>query len=355
MGLGSYPRVSIIDARKKANEYREKLKQGVDPLEAKKADKQREKAATRGAFKAIAEEWYTHKAKGWASETARKAREILDDSLLPKIGKIPVASLSSSDVKQVLLQIHEHAPTLATKARQFCSQIISYAIQEGLREDGRELSLRGILPKSDKNHYPAVTKTSDLPALLKAINGISSIYSRVALLTCLYTASRPGVVVGMRWEELNLANKEWHVPANRMKTGNDHITPLPVQLIPLLEQLKALVGETPFVFPSATDPLKKHLHRESLSKVLRENGLRGVTVTHGFRATFRTVARERLKIAEDILEAQLAHAKKGQVQAAYDRTQHLEERHVMVQNWADYLDSLASGAKVIPLFHAANR
>ncbi len=350
IGLGSHPDVSATMARTHAEEIRQRLIQGIDPVDHKKTEKLKQETLIRGAFKVIAEEWYTHKAKGWAKETARKAREILDDSVLPKLGKKPVAEISSSDVKLVLLEIHERAPRLAVKARQYCNQIIRYAIQEGLRDDGRELSLNGALPKATKGHYAAITKSSDLPALLKAIDGINSIHSKVALLVCLYTATRPGVVAGMQWSELNLESKEWHIPAARMKMGNEHITPLPDQLIPMLEGLQQLTGESPFVFPGIRDPINKHMHRDSLSKVLRENGMRDKTVTHGFRATLRTIARERLRIAPDVLEAQIAHAKKGEVQAAYDRTQFLEERHKLIQQWADYIDALKNNETVVPMF-----
>jgi integrase len=91
------------------------------------------------------------------------------------------------------------------------------------------------------------------------------------------------------------------------------------------------------------------MHRDTLSKILRESGLRGVTVTHGFRATLRTIAREKFRVDADVLEAQLAHAKKDEIQAAYDRTQFLEERHKLVQGWADYLESQSKSAEVIPL------
>lgn len=353
IGLGSYTEVSATVARIEAAEIRERLRQGVDPVEYKKAEKLEQKTAIRGTFRAIAEEWHNHKSKAWAKETERKAREILNDSLFPKLAKKHIAEITSSDVKPVLLEIHERAPMLAIKARQYCSQIISYAIQEGLREDGRELSLKGVLPKSTKGHYAAVTKSSDLPPMIKAIEGIKSIHSKVALMVCLYTASRPGVVAGMCWNELSLDDKEWHVPANRMKLGHDHITPLPNQLIVMLKDLKALAGDSPFVFPGASDPMNKHIHRDSLSKVLRENGLRGVIVTHGFRATLRTIARERLRIHPDVLEAQLSHAKKGDVQKAYDRTQFIEERHELMQRWADYIDALKNNETVVPLFRKA--
>lgn len=353
VGLGSYPDVPASAARIAAEEIRQRLRDGIDPIDYKRSEKLKQKTAIRGTFKAIADEWCAHKTKGWAKETARKAREILDDSLFPRLAKKPIAEISSADIKPVLLEIHERAPRLAVKARQYCNQIIGYAIQEGLREDGRELSLKGVLPKTTKSHYAAITKPNDLPALLKAIDGINSIHSKVALLVCLYTATRPGVVAGMRWSELNLKSKEWHIPASRMKMGNDHITPLPNQLIPMLKELHQLAGESPFVFPGIRDPINKHINRDSLSKVLRENGLRDKTVTHGFRATLRTIARERLHIDSDVLEAQIAHAKKGEVQAAYDRTQFLDERHELVQRWADYIEALKNSETVIPFFKKA--
>lgn len=349
IGLGSYPETSLPVARALAQNQRETLAGGIDPAIAKKEAKQQLKASVRGTFKSVGEEWHAHKSKGWASETARKAREVLDDYLYPKIGSKAISELSSADVKPVLLYVHERGPRLAVKARQYVNQIVDYAIQEGLREDGKLLSLKGVLPKTERAHYAAVTKTNDLPSMLSKINSIDSHKMRVAVQTLLYTASRPGVVAGMLKSELDLEAGEWHVSARRMKTGNDHITPLPKQLIPLLQEAIAYSGNSPFVFPGERDPIGKHLNRDSISKALREAGLRGVTVSHGFRATFRTIARERLRIDPDVLEAQIAHAKKDEIQAAYDRAQFLEERHQIIQRWADYIDAVQSGAKVIPL------
>jgi integrase len=354
ISLDTYPLVSLAQAREKAVAMQLLLKEGIDPSEKRKADKKAESLIDRDtSFKGVADAWYSHKAKGWASETARKAREVLDDYLYPKLAKLKIAEIKTSDIKPVLLHVHNRGPRLAIKARQYCNQIIDYAIQEGLREDGRLLSLKGALPKAPKSHYAAVTKSNDLPTLLQAINKIDSINSRTAILICLYTASRPGVVAGMRWDEINLMTREWHIPAARMKTGNDHITPLPQQIIPVLETLKSIYPNSPFVFPGSRDPNIRHIHRDSLSKVLRENGLEGVTVTHGFRATFRTLARERLKADVDVLEAQLAHAKRDEIQAAYDRAQFLEERHLLVQKWADFIDKFKVQDSILKLSIAA--
>jgi integrase len=347
IGLGTYPALMPSVARTKAREAKTGLVQGVDPIATKKEQKREEKAASRGTFKSVADEWYAHKEKSWASETARKARETLDDYLFPKLASKLIAEITTSDIKPVILNVHERGPRLAIKARQYCNQIIEYAIQEGLREDGRLLSLRGALPKAPKGHYAAVTKSSDLPVLIKAINAIGSFQSRAAILCCLYTALRPGVVVGARWDEFDLDVMEWHIPASRMKMGNDHITPIPSQMLPLLKMQRELSDDSPFVFPGVRNPKSKHMHRDSLSKILRESGLRGVTVTHGFRATLRTIAREKFRVDADVLEAQLAHAKKDEIQAAYDRTQFLEERHKLVQNWADYLDAQADSFNVV--------
>lgn len=348
LSIGVFPEISLQEARDARDAARRLLREGIDPSQQKQARKALARQESKGLFQQVANAWHAHKDKAWSRETSRKSRMVLDTYLLPKLGELPVATMTTVDFKPVLLAIHENAPNLAEKARQYCNQIIQYAIQDGLREDGRVLSLRGVLPATNGGHMAAVTKASELPAMMKAIQGIESLQTRAAILLCVYTALRPGAAVGAEWVEFNKELTEWHIPASRMKTRNDHITPLPSQIRPLLQELKKLAGKSPFVFPGERSPLTRHRHRDSLSKALREAGLQDVTVTHGFRATLRTIARERLKVDPDVLEAQLAHAKKGEVAAAYDRTQFLEERHAMIQKWADYLDEMQIEAKVIP-------
>jgi len=344
MAFGVFPEVSLAEARESRDVARRQLREGIDPSEFRKIRKQEARKESTGIFSLVANAWHAHKDKSWSTETSRKARTVLDSYLIPKLGKMPIATLTTSDIKPVLLAIHGHAPNLAEKARQYCNQIIQYSIQDGLREDGKLLSLRGVLPSSTGGHMAAVTKSSGLPALLQAIRGISSTFARTGILLCAYTALRPGTAVSAEWAEFKDDLSEWHIPSHKMKTGNDHITPIPTQLRSQLQELKEHAGISPFVFPGERSPLTKHMHRDSLSKALRDAGLQDITVTHGFRATLRTIAREKLKIAPDILEAQLAHAKKGEVQAAYDRTQFLEERHDLVQRWADYLDEISETA-----------
>lgn len=349
IGFGSYPDVSSSSARKKAADARLKVEQGIDPGDEVKQSKVKIKTELKGSFKLVAESWYAFKAQSWAPETARKVRECLTLHLYPKLQYKQITAITTADIKPILRALHESSPRVAQKAREYCNQIIDYAIQEGLREDGRYLTLRGILPRPSSKHFPAVTKSNELPKMIKIIRGIDSLQTRTAILLCLYTASRPGVVVAAEWSELDLEAKEWHIPASKMKAEHDHITPLPKQIIQAIEQLKGPAGESPYVFVSIRKPETRHMHRDTLSSALREKGLRGVTVTHGFRATFRTIARERLRADADVLEAQLAHAKKDMIQKAYDRTQFLDERHILIQQWADYLDAMEAGGKIVPI------
>jgi integrase len=134
-----------------------------------------------------------------------------------------------------------------------------------------------------------------------------------------------------------------------MKTRNDHIVPLPTQALALLRELHDLSGCDTYVFPSPARQGTPHVSRDGLSKALRDMGFQGVHSTHGFRGTFRTVGRERLGIDVDVLEAQLAHAKKGEVMKAYDWTTFDDARREATQKWADYLDVLKVGGTVVPL------
>jgi integrase len=337
IGLGPYPKVSALDARLSALTYLKMIQDGKDPAEEKKNNKVRPQKRDR--FKTMAEEWFKEMMPNWDISTAKRARLILEKYLYPNLGNKKISKLSTPDVKPVLKAIERKTKTLAPRAKQYIQKIVSHSIQEGIREEGRFLALDGLAIKRKGGHYPAITKVENIVQLLEVINKIDSNTSRSALLILLYTASRPSMVSDMKWEEINFNTNEWHLTADRMKTDFEHIVPLSRQVVAILKPLKLMAGGSEFVFPSSLTP-KKPINRDSLSKVLRENGMKGLAVPHGFRATMRTLARERLKVDVDVLEAQLAHAKKGEIAGAYDRTQFIQERHKVMQDWADYLDNI---------------
>ena len=339
MSLGRWNEVTLAEARELHRSARKTLAAGLDPVSARKMSGEEKTRRERVKFANFAAEWLAYKKKRVATETFRKAKLVVEGDLVPALRRCTIDTLATKDVTSVLDKIGERAPNLAAKARQYLGGMMTYAMQQGLREDGKHLALRGAVVSRRKGHIPAITTPSELGPLLRAIDGYSSRITRSALLLASLTAMRPSVVASAQWAHMDLDAAEWHVPGELMKTGNDHIVPLPRQAIELLGDLKEGARGT-FVFPSPARQKTPHLHRDALSKALREMGFQGKHATHGFRGTLRTMARERLGVDIDVLEAQLAHAKRGDVQKAYDRTTFGDQRIKVMQEWANYLDTM---------------
>lgn len=354
LSLGTYPQIGLAQARHRRDEAKALLAEGGDPSQQRKAQAEEVRQTEQGSFETVAEAWLAFKAATWAEDTRRMAEYVTRAYLLPVLGKMSVATLQTKDVVPVLRRTAADAPNLARKARQYIQGILRHAMADGLREDGRVLLLNGVLPTAaNRGHVPAATLPEDAAAVMRAIHAYGAEVTRAALLMCSYTAQRPGVVAAMRWDEVVLDKAEWRIPAQKMKTRHAHIVPLPRQAVDVLNAMRAYTAGRDYIFPPLARQKTPHLHRDTLSKALRIMGFAGHHATHGFRAMLRTLGRERLGIDTDILEAQLAHAKRGEVQAAYDRTTFTEARRDAMQKWADWLDKLAQGAEVVPLRDAA--
>jgi len=335
IALGVYPQMPLRAARAAAQDVHTLLRRGIDPAAPRAAQRAEERRKVDATFESVGDKWLALKSPGWAKSTVGKMTLVLHGYLNPAIGNRDVAAITSADVVKVLRTM---PPDLAVKAAGAARSIIRYAITENQREEGRllDLDLRNNLPKRIKGHLPAATTPKDVVTVMDTVRAIESEVTRAALLVCAYTAQRPGNVAAMRWADVDLDRAEWTIPAAVMKMRHDHVVPLSAQAVALIESMKG--RDKTFVFPPISEQKTPHLHRDSLSKALRDAGLRGKQTPHGLRATLRTVARERLGISADVLEAQLAHVKKGDTQAAYDRAQFLQERHELAKTWADYLD-----------------
>lgn len=340
LALGLYPEIPLAEARRSRDAARALLRDGTDPMAAKTQRKAADRRVADSAFPKVALAWLASRRNGWADETYRKADYVVNTYLIPALRRQSIATLKSRDAADALTDIATKAPALAAKARQYLGGIVSYAIREELREDGRLLSLRDTLPRRQKGHIPAATDPASLRAVAKAVDAYKIPVTRAALTLTMLTAQRPGVVCAAEWAEFDLDAAEWSIPAVKMKMGKRHIVPLPRQAVELLQMMLPWTSGRRYVFPPLARQTTEHLHRDTLSKALREMGFRDKHATHGFRTALRTIARERLGIDSDVLEAQLAHAKRGDVQRAYDRTEFTDERRRVMQEWADYLDRL---------------
>lgn len=354
MSLGSYPLTSLGDARKKARKQRALIEEGIDPVQARRDAKAAQQRVADGTFAACAEKWLTERSPGWSDATRRKMELVTRRDLVGALGKRAASDITSGNVVRVLQRLAKHAPALAPKAAGAAQGIIRLAIRDGFREDGRilDLDLRHNLPAHRDAHYSAPTTPDALAGAIAKIRSVPNPVTRAALLVGLHTAQRPGNVAAMRWADVNLAAAEWLIPAEAMKMEQSHLVPLSRQSIELIESMRPF-GSGDYVFPALARQKTPHINRDTLSKALRDVGLRGLLTTHGVRAAFRTIARERLRADADVLEAALAHAKRGQVAAAYDRTQFLVERRELAQRWSDYLDRLESGDTNVVAFRRA--
>lgn len=346
LALGRYPEVGLAEARALALQARARVRLGIDPAAERKAARAAARPAGIHTFAELADHWLEIKEPGWSAVTIRKNRRAVNVYLVPTVGKLDVATIATRDVLAAVRATDAASREYAIVAASAARQIVRLAIAEGVREEGRllDLDLRHNLPRHERGHNPAAITPKAVTEVLQAIRGLKNPVTRAALMLCCYLAQRPGNIVGMRWDQIDVQTSEWSLPAEVMKTRRAHNVPLPRQVLALLGEIKPLTGGVGFVFPPLAQQGNAHLSRDTLSKALRDAGLKGKQTPHGLRATLRTVARERLGVSADVLEEQLAHAKHGQVAQAYDRTGLVQARRDAAQRWADYLDQLTFSA-----------
>jgi len=362
--IGRYPTMTLAEARVCAVEAKRNAAQGKITAGLRKAQQAAAAAsdadttaeaaaqaeAERATFRAVSGRWLAERRPSWAAETYRKARLVVDAYLIPALGDDDMRTLETKDVRPVLVEMAAKTPQLARKARQYVGSIVDHAINEGLRPDESALRLARSLPTFRSGHMPAVTDDEGkLGEVMRAIDAHGNRVVRAALTLAALTVMRSGVVASARWSEIDLEAGEWKIPgkepdgSNRMKTGQDYSTSLPEQALEVLREMHTRSAGEEYVFPPQARQKTPHLSRDALSKALRDMGFQGTHTTHGFRASLRTLGRERLGIDVDVLEAQLAHAPKDEVEAAYARVKFKEQRRVVMQAWADHLDKLKAG------------
>ncbi|MFY9476355.1 MAG: integrase arm-type DNA-binding domain-containing protein [Aquabacterium sp.] len=354
LALGVYPEVSLAQARQRREQARKLLAEGIDPSQAKRADKVARKLSADNTFEAVAKAWLDASKAQRAESTDAKVRGWLENDVFPQIGRLPIAGITPRDVLDMVRKVEKRgALDSATRIKQLCGQIFRYAVAEGSAERDVTADLRGALAVSQTKHLAAVTEPKQVGELLRAIQGYSGHPVTVAALQLTpMLFVRPGELRHAEWAEIDLQGAEWRIPGSKMKMGLDHIVPLSTQAVEVLTELQKFTGRHRYVFPSVRTGARP-MSENTINAALRGMGYSSdVQTAHGFRATARTILDEVLGERVDLIEHQLAHAVKDVNGRAYNRTAHLPARKEMMQRWADYLDKLRAGAEVIPL-HAA--
>ena len=337
---GTYPEVSLAEARDRRDNARRLLAAGTDPGEHRKAEKQAGEDRATNSFEAVAREWFGKFAPNWAASHAGKIMGRLENDLFPWIGSRPVAEIKAPELLRCLRRIESRgALETAHRVLQNAGQVFRYAIATGRADRDPSTDLRGALAPWKPQHYPAPTDPKAVGELLRAIDGYTGgnvVKAMLRLAPLVFV--RPGELRQAEWAEIDLEAAEWNIPAHKMKMREPHMVPLSRQAIEILTDLQPLTGNRAHVFPGGHDP-RKPMSEAALNAALRRMGYDKTTMTaHGFRAIARTLLDEELGFRPDYIEHQLAHAVRDPNGRAYNRTAHLAARRKMMQAWADYLD-----------------
>lgn len=334
VGAGSYPDVSLAAARAAREQLKLDVRGGKDPIAAR-----REVPVPRAStFRAVADEWFAYVSRRWAPSTTEKARDYLDNDILPALGDKPPRAISRADLIDLQRRIEDRgAFNAAEKVRQWLGQIFRYALVLQKVDSNPATDLDVVAaPAPPPRPHPHVP-FREVPELLETLDRSAAhqfIKSSVYLL--LLTAARPAELRLAGWNEFDLDGGTWTVPAHRMKMRRPHVIPLSRQAVNILRDLQKVTSHYPFIAPGRLDP-NRPLSDAAVNKALADIGYKGRQTGHGFRYVMSTELNER-DYDDDWIEAQLAHGDPDKIRGTYNKAAYLAQRRTMMQAWADLID-----------------
>ncbi|MEX9841040.1 tyrosine-type recombinase/integrase [Providencia rettgeri] len=346
ISLGIYPVVTLNEARAKRDEARKQVANGINPSEARKAEKAATINQTENTFKNIALEWYEGRKDRWSVGYRDDMMDAFEKDVFPYIGNRPIAEIKPMELLEVLSIMEKRGATeKLKKVRQRCGEVWKYAIITGRAEYNPAPDLASAFVPHKREHY-AHLSVNELPEFLSSIDKyMGSQIVRVALRVLILTGVRPGELRKAEWSEINFDTGVWEIPAEKMKMRRPHIVPLSEQVIDLLKQIHPISGSYQYIFPSRTD-YRKHISDMALNTMIRRMGYSGRATGHGFRHTMSTILHEQ-GYNTAWIETQLAHVDKNSIRGTYNHAQYIDGRREMLQWYADYMVALENGDNVV--------
>lgn len=348
LSIGAYPDVSLSAAREEHRSARALVAAGINPVHARKEERERgareRRLADKGEFMAVLQDWREVSDKGLAEATLRQRSREIAKYIEPEFKGRNIAGITRGDLADLLNKIEKRAPEVARNLRSYLNGIFEHAI-------GLEMLSANPMPpakakrgpqsrKRNQRHHAAMDMVR-LPAFLKALDGSNANpETKAAMRLLLLTACRKAEVTGARWEEFDLDKAEWVIPASRMKAREEHFVPLSAQAVALLRELRKL-SKGVFLFPHRDKP-RHPMAANTLNAAMVRIGYGETATPHGFRSTFSTFFNAQPGVNPDVVERVLAHTPKDGVRAAYNRHEYKVERGVMLQEWADHIDKIVT-------------
>ena len=345
LSIGPFPLVSLLEAREARDDAKRLLLEGVDPMVEKKKKKLTTIQNYQNTFKFVALDWYDNRKHIWSKRYADEVMKRLEADIFPEIGNYPITEIEPPVLLQVIRKIERRgAHELAKRQLQKCGEIFRYAIAcgYGVRDPSRDI--KEALKPVKKSHFASID-VRELPEFLNALEkNDARLYqsTRNAIKLIMLTFVRTSELINGKWEEIDWERKEWVIPAARMKMRKEHIVPLSDQAIAVLENQKEIARHFPHVFPSQFKP-RQPMSNNTILGALKRLGYQGKMTGHGFRALAMSAIKQELGYRHEVVDRQLAHTPKSKIDKAYDRAMFLEDRKRMMQDWADYIDSMTPG------------
>jgi integrase len=357
MGLGALSDFTLKEARERARAKRQLLTDGIDPIEQKRAERRaREQQAKQASeiptFKAAAETYFRVHGPKWRNQRhAKQFMSTLQAYAFPKFGNLRVDDITTEDVRRALEPIWHRIPSTASRVRGRIENVLSWAIATKYREGPNPArwadNLEHLLPalgQIKQNAHHAALPYAEMPAFWAKLAAREGVSARALAFTIL-TAARTGETLGAKWSEIDLKERTWTIPANRIKGGQQHKVPLTDAAIRLLETLPTETGNDHVFVGQHAGVGLSHV---ALAAVLRRMGRNDVT-THGFRSTFSDWAHEQTSYDNHTIEQSLAHKVGNAVERAYRRGDMFEKRRRLMSDWARYCKTPAAAGEVVPI------
>jgi integrase len=349
LAFGTWPEVTLAEARAKRDAARKQIGEGIDPAEKQRLDHLSALLEAENTFKAIAEEWVTkNEREGRAPVTLDKVRWLLKMAY-PTLGSRPINKISPQEVLLVLRKVEATGRyESARRMRSVLSRVFRYGIATARAERDVAADLRGALITPKVKHLAAITTPREAGGLLRAIEGYSGhAITLFALRLTPHLFVRPGELRHAEWSEFDFERAIWSIPAEKMKMRRPHRVPLSRQACRLIEELHPLTGDGQYLFPSFRSAMRP-MSENTVNAALRALGYSQDQMTaHGFRAMAATLLNEMGIWNPDAIEKQLAHLDTSAVRRAYTRGEYWDERVRMMQHWSDHIDQLRSGGKLL--------
>jgi integrase len=342
LSFGSYPEVSIADARKKREEARKLLAKDIDPKDHRDETNRQNETAHSNTLEQIAAQWLEVKKSTVTENHAIDTWRSLEGHIFPYLGKLPIHKITAIKTIETIKPIAAKG-NLETVKRlcQRLNEIMIFAVNTGLVTANPLSGIQKAFQSPEKRHLPTL-KPAELPSLMATLTHASiKITTRCLIEWQLHTMVRPSEAAGARWDEIDFGNRLWNIPAARMKKKKAHSVPLTEQTLALLEVMRPISARSEFVFPSDRN-FKTHTNAQTANMALKRMGFENQLVAHGLRSLASTTLNEQ-GFDADVIEAALAHIGDNEVRNAYNRSEYIQRRIPMMKWWSEHIEKAAHG------------